>query len=378
MIIIPARNEQDRIEDCLSACAESIRQIGSAGRILLVINNTVDNTVDIAMSWGEQNSIALDILDVDFPDDIASAGYARALGFDLALSILGPRGVMLTTDADSTVSRNWLAGHLKSAALGAALTCGIVESDNYEHAKLPAWLRERSAIEDSYYSLSRQLITQMDPDPFNPWPYHGDESGANMSISAYAYERIGGSPHVRESEDRALVQRVINQDLSVYYCPNSLVTTSVRLKGRAAGGMAETIANRMLDPDYLCDQRLESADMTLQRAKARKMLRLAMKNDDNLEALLLRLGLNQQECRHAMHYYTFGAMWNFVESSSTLLKKHRMRFSEMQKQLPLLREMVENAAIPPSSNSSRGQTRTARHRKIGNHPTTSYASYAPA
>ncbi|EJF89014.1 glycosyltransferase [Bartonella tamiae] len=344
IIVIPAQNEEKRIINCLDSCAQSMNTARAAGRILLIVNNTNDLTSTLARKWAQNNPFALDILDITLPKKIASAGYARALGFDIAHTLLNPRGVILTTDADSLVDKGWIGGHLHAATLGAALTCGHVIVNNHERAYLPDWLLEKAYLEQEYLNLSRKLQADLDPDPFNPWPHHGDESGANMSIVAFAFDHIGGAPRVTASEDRELVKCIIDKDMPVHYCNKSRVTTSMRLHGRARGGMAETMKHRLNTKDYLCDERIERADMIAYRITTRQALRTAYKNETECLDLLKKLGLNSAQRRQAMHFYTFGAMWHYVEKYSPYLRQHRLCFSEMIAQLPRLRQLSETTA----------------------------------
>ncbi|WP_412057781.1 glycosyltransferase [Bartonella sp. DGB2] len=344
MVIIPAQNEEERIEACLEACYEAMRNVEQAGRILLVVNNSTDATRERARNWVEQHTIALDILDIELPSSKVSASMARALGFDVAMTSLGPRGLLLTTDADSIVDALWIKSHLAAARRGVGVVCGKIAYDKAETALLPTWLLYRQAVEEDYAHLSRALICALDPDPANPWPHHGDESAANMAITSQALEQIGGAPRLHEGGAIALVQRAMQHDLTVFYCAQSKVTVSMRLKGRDKGGMAAALTARLHEDDYYCERRLENVPMLIRRYRSRHILRSFIKNEQDCEHLLLRFGLSPSQCRHALHHYSFGAMWFYIEEHSSFLSYVPLRFSALQAELPRLILAVESQA----------------------------------
>ncbi len=140
-------------------------------------------------------------------------------------------------------------------------------------------LVEQRAIGD----LSRIVLVQrradphrldrVDPDPADPLPRHFEHSGASIATTVAAFKRAGGLPPLPIGEDRGFLRALRAVDAKVRHAPEVRVTVSGRLEGRAAGGMAETMARRMVLQDALLDGDLEPALICLRRATLRARTR---------------------------------------------------------------------------------------------------------
>ncbi len=344
-IAIPARNEQERISACLDACARSIQAAGQDGAIVLLVNNSTDGTADRALAWARGKDVDIEIVDLDLPAEESHAGGARRRALQLARRRIAPSGALLTTDADSLPTRDWVGASLAGLRDGASLVCGQVELDRDELARLPARLLAMGVVEDRYRAAARELSARIDPDPANPWPHHGQASGASLAIAARAYDAIGGAPLVPVGEDRALVRLAIEHDLIVRYCDEAKVVTSCRLNGRATGGMADTIASRLDADDYICDEALEPAERTLVRATMRADLRRLHRLGAAPSHLLRRAGLDEAQRREALAQKTFGALWHVVERHSPLLRREPFYWSRMESELPGLLDLLAQATL---------------------------------
>ena len=148
----------------------------------------------------------MEILTINLPDNLANAGVARRLAMDRARQFLGRSGALLTTDADSLPEKPWIAENLRQLAIRDALVCGRIEFDKLEVAALPPGTLESGRSETHYKSIALELDSLLDPDPLNPWPHHGQTSGASLAMRASTYDRIGGLPIVPCGEDRALAK----------------------------------------------------------------------------------------------------------------------------------------------------------------------------
>lgn len=344
-IAIPARNEQDRIVACLDACARSMQAAGESGLILLLVNNSTDATASRAAAWARHNAVAIDIVALDLPPDEAHAGGARRRALQLARARIATSGALLTTDADSLPARDWVAASLAGLRTG-AVVCGKVELEPAEFARLPAHVTAMGAVEDRYRRATQELNARLDPDPHNPWPHHGQRSGASIALTAQAYDTVGGAPLIALGEDRALVQLALRHDLVVRYCERALVVTSCRLDGRAQGGMADTIASRFDVDDYLCDDALEPAEPTLLRAQLRADLRHLHRSGIAPAHLLRRARLDEAQQAEALAQETFGALWDCVERYSPLLQRAPFYWRQMQAELPRLLALLEATQMP--------------------------------
>lgn len=342
---IPARDEERRIVPCLEACRIAMARWPRPGIIALLVNNSRDRTVVRALAWARRTGTPLQLAERHFPHETAHAGTARRAAFDLARGQVGTGGYLLATDADSRPDPDWVRASMGPLEAGrAAMVCGTIALDPPEFARLPAWVTHNGAVEDHYRRTELELTSLLDPDPVNPWPFHGTISGANLALSVAAYDRIGGAPIVPYGEDRALVRRFLDHDLPVFYSDASRVVTSCRLEGRAPGGMADTIASRLAGGQHWCDETLEPARQAWFRAHVRAQLRRTFRDYRQRDAALTEAGLSCEQCRMAPSFTGFGALWAFVEATSPRLARRRMSWEDMVAELPVLEALRDDLA----------------------------------
>ena len=283
-IAIPARDEGDYLPGCLLALAQ---QRGPAAApfdysgvtVLVLANGCTDATADIARAMAPALPFRLEVREVTLPPRLAHAGGARRTAMDAAAAHLErqralPRAALLSTDADGRAGPHWLAANLAALAAGADAVAGAIEPDPVDARRLPACLRRREAQEARYAALLDEIAALVDPDPNDPWPRHAAHSGASIALTLEAYRRIGGLPAVPSGEDRALFEALMDAEMRVRHCPTARVTVSCRLDGRAAGGMADTLRQRLAEAGAApLDPGLEPATDALRRLRCRRALR---------------------------------------------------------------------------------------------------------
>ena len=147
----------------------------------------------------------------------------------------------------------------RAFARGIDGVAGTIDLHPQDEAALPAHVQARGRLEARYEGLLTELFSLLDPRPHDPWPRHATEAGANLAVTHRAYRVIGGLPNVSCGEDRALVARLERFGCRVRHDLAPRVSTSGRLVGRAAGGVADTIRLRCDEPEALCDDYLEPA-----------------------------------------------------------------------------------------------------------------------
>jgi hypothetical protein len=260
IIALPAKDEALHLIPCLTALSEQ-RDLhgnkieGGEFGVVLLLNNCSDISPKVAARCAERLPYNLWIEERQLPSHQANAGFARRLAMDAAaawLTVVGRKdGFILTTDADTRVAPDWIARQEKAFgdSIDAVAGCVIEDPEEYQH--LPLSLRRRGELEERYTRLLIELESLVDPVSWDPWPRHGMASGASLGVTLDWYSRIGGLPLRACGEDRALLQRLAAAGARVRHCLKTRVITSCRLEGRAAGGMAETMAARIADPDAL-------------------------------------------------------------------------------------------------------------------------------
>jgi hypothetical protein len=271
-------------------------------------------------------------------------------------------GVILTTDADSRVSADWIAINLAAIDAGADAVLGDIALDE-EGDLLPPALHRRGELESAYEALLTELSALLDPLDYNPWPHHATISAASIAITRDAYLAVGGLPRVPLGEDKALVAELVRLDRKIRFCPEIRVITSGRVEGRAPGGVADTLRLRSNDPDAFCDELLEPFRVAIKRAKWRgrlRWLRRAGKLVGN-GAWARELGIPAPDAQRICRAPTFGAAWSAVEHKSPLFHRRLLKPAELPDQISgarralarlrkgalAMREHVESEVVMP-------------------------------
>ena len=210
-IIVPAHNEETCIDACLTSLLETAAHPGLAGErvdITVVLDACTDTTEILARRQGVKILVT----------DKRNVGHARQLGASVALAA-GARWLAFT-DADTTVSSSWLVDQL---ALKADAVCGTVAVNDW-----------------GVYGARMQRhfeLTYTDADG------HRHVHGANLGVSALAYQRAGGFVGLQTGEDVALVASLTRLGANIVWSCAPRVFTSVRTHFRAPEGFGETLRN---------------------------------------------------------------------------------------------------------------------------------------
>ncbi len=203
-VVVPVHDEELLLGDCL----QSVRR--AAGdplleaepvEIVVVLDACTDRSPAIAVRHQAQ-IVSL---------NAHCVGAARALGASLALDY-GARWIAFT-DADTIVPPNWLSAQL---GLYADATCGQVSIDDW--SGYPLMARERFL--ERYSAETRHI------------------HGANLGISAAAYEKAGGFPPLKFGEDAALISSLVGRRGDVRWAGPTQVVTSARSQTTIENGFA--------------------------------------------------------------------------------------------------------------------------------------------
>ena len=230
LVVVPARNEADRIEGCLDALA------GQGADVLVVANNCTDATADLASGSGAA------VIDCTIAD--GGVGAARRLGAAVGLRRMTTPRWLMTSDADCLVEPGWVEANISYLAGGAAAVCGMVQPIAAEHAALPPALLRRAALEDRFLDLKARLEAHL-----TGKAGHEQTPGASLAFSKSAYAAAGEFVPMPTHEDRAIILQIKSLGLPVVHARDVVVRASCRLEGRAPGGMAAALRARSLDPD---------------------------------------------------------------------------------------------------------------------------------
>lgn len=211
-IVVPARDEADRIDRCLggiAAARATVEALGVRTRVVVVADACRDDTAARAAAHAGVEVVVT---------DAARVGIARHVGVDAAGDDghgADPGTVWIaSTDADSVVPADWLVAHLALADRGADAVLGLVHLPP-EHASAAALARWHAGAQQ------------------------GERvHGANLGVRLDAYRAVGGFPPLAAHEDVSLVAALRDAGRRVVPTARGSVRTSGRADGRAPSGFA--------------------------------------------------------------------------------------------------------------------------------------------
>lgn len=205
-VIVPAHDEAAVIGRCLASIARAALHPGLAGEAVVTVVALDDCRDDTAAHCRLPGVVTTCV-------QARCVGVARARAAELALA-MGARWIA-STDADSQVPPDWLAGQLGS---GSEAFCGMVAVDD--------WLDYPEPVRRAYGRGHRLRDG------------HRHVHGANLGISAQAYLGCGGFAPLACGEDVALIDAVAAAGHRIAWRARPLVLTSARRHARAPGGFS--------------------------------------------------------------------------------------------------------------------------------------------
>jgi glucosyl-3-phosphoglycerate synthase len=264
IVVVPARDEEERVGACLDALATQVEIDPAAYEAIVVLDACGDGTehqVELARRrWPQLRLLTL-------PGPGRGAGPARAIGMDVACarleSVGRADGLLATTDADSVVAPDWIARQLEAIAAGAEAIGGEILLDAGEAEYLPsAVIRGRDAdlVERTRLAQSRGPAE------------HAHFAGASIGLTPGAYRRAGGMGWLAALEDQELEDRLVAAGVAIHRPRPVRVTTSARTDGRAERGLALDLALA----DWLGKRSYAGGDYGLERLLAAKRSSVAV------------------------------------------------------------------------------------------------------
>ncbi len=212
-VVVPARDEAEQLEACLTALDRAARVARQQLVVVVVLDSCADGSAAAVDATPRSDGSRFHVVGLD----AGCVGTARRVGVEMLLELLGPDGDWIsTTDADSTVPPDWFRRQLAHRTAGASLVAGSVHVSRWQkRARLrPHW--ERAYAADG----------------------HRHVHGANLSFLASAYRRAGGFADVESDEDVRLVRAFAQLGEPIIWALDMSVATSARRIGRAPHGFA--------------------------------------------------------------------------------------------------------------------------------------------
>ncbi len=279
VVVVPARDEGERIADCLRALAAQRGVSRERYEAIVVLDGCRDDTLarlrEVAAA---EPSLRLHTV---VNEHSRGVGQARRCGMDLAcerlLRVGCPGGLIASTDADSVVAEDWLACQLELARLGAHAIGGHVELQADGALALDA-----RALSERDSRAAERLRTVLALDARDRSRGGGDRpggaaehhhfSGASLSLTAETYRRCGGLPVRAALEDEALEHELRARGVAIHRSRRVRVRTSARTDGRAPRGLAQDLVRS----DWRARRSYTAAQFPLQRLLDAKNATIAL------------------------------------------------------------------------------------------------------
>lgn len=269
VVVVPARDEQQRIAACVAALAEQQGMAGDEYEVIVILDGCTDATAEVARDAARETpGLRLHQVVLPAPQGV---GRARRLGMDLAcrrlLGLGREDGLIASTDADTVVAADWLCAQLELVAAGAEAIGGRIELDQEEAGQLAPQalaVRDRLVLSRTEHALALGGTPEL--------VEHHQFSGASLALTADAYVRCGGLPVRAALEDEALERALLSQGVAIHRSRRVQVRTSARVSGRAPRGLARDLARA----DWRARRTYEAGEFTLDRLLEAKRSTVAL------------------------------------------------------------------------------------------------------
>ena len=257
VVVIPARDEAQRIERCLRALAAQTLATDRFTTII-VLDRCRDATAEIVGRVAAELNLPVSTLE----GPGAGPGAARRIGMNAACELLlangRPDGLIACTDADSRPAADWLERQIEHVAAGAEAIAGMIELDSDEAEQLPLGVLERREL-DAAYRLRRVRAV-------DPAAAHHHAAGASLAVTAATYREVGGIEPLPVLEDAGFAERLARHRVALVRPSDVRVVTSARADGRVSRGLSVDLALA----SWFAQRRYRAGDFNVDELCARK------------------------------------------------------------------------------------------------------------
>ncbi len=195
-ILIAARDEEARLADCLSALLAQDYPPAKT-QIIVVDDRSTDGTAGILADFQSRHPGRIQSLRVDQTDPTVSPKkYALSLGM-----VEAQGEIILTTDADCTMGRQWASALVEQFAPGTGMVLGLAAF--YEPVKRQRMVWEVQSLEFLSYSVVASSLVGLG------FPVHGNAS--NIAYRKTAFDEVSGfdsHKNITSGDDDFLLQAI--------------------------------------------------------------------------------------------------------------------------------------------------------------------------
>ena len=291
IVVVPARNEETSLANTLEALRLQVTRGGTAlnpdlYEVILLLNNCTDGSAAVAELYAlNYPQFRLHVAACVLDPELAHVGTARRMLMDVACDRLEqlPARVaedslaILSTDADTLVSPDWIASNLEEIECGAEVVGGVIHLFPEDLELLDEGTRLAYENDRAFQVRVARLESLLDPDPADPWPRHLEHFGASLACTPEIYRTSGGLPAVKPLEDVAFVDALRKVGARIRHSPKVHIHTSARLEGRAEVGLSGQLRHWRKDGEEGAPHLVDSAEWLEHRFLT--MARLRRLND---------------------------------------------------------------------------------------------------
>ena len=326
-VIVPVKNEEEGIWSTLDALRCQVDEDGELldpkrFEILLLANNCDDQTFTLAHKYQRSYpDLQLHIAEIEIPKEFAHIGTVRRMLMDEAYArfmLLGrPDGIIVSTDGDSEVDKNWVHYILEEMGKGNEVVGGRILPRAISGLSRMHHLRDVSYR----YHLSR-LESIIDPCLSDPWPRHFQCYGPSLAVTCHIYEKAGRIPAIPYLEDEEFRKALYRIDAKIRKSPQVKVYTSARLCGRVDFGFSVQLQHWEAMTRDKQQQQVEPLPALIRKMTIKKSLRFLWANrsqplelDDNLSMISNELMIDVEWL--SVKFYNcsyFGELWEAIEN----------------------------------------------------------------
>lgn len=248
-VVIPVKNEEFYIRNTLESFVNQVDLDGKPFdfelfEILILANNCTDRSVEFIQNFQETHPyLNLSVEEVTLSPKNANIGFVRKSLMDCANARLLAQngGIILTTDGDTEVARDWLAQNIREIQNGADAVGGRILLHDNEMENLDESTFCFHTKDERYHLLISDLEAKIMCAHHDPAPRHHQHFNGSFAITADCYTRSGGVPIIKNLEDCAFFEKLQSMDAKIRHSFDVKVYTSARCIGRTEIGLSSQL-----------------------------------------------------------------------------------------------------------------------------------------
>lgn len=259
-VFVVVNNTSSAAADVLNSNAETIGIIKDiwAGRIPDGLNDA--SVVIHGQEYSELESyryiiksdlrvVLVDLSTEGHAPDTCNVGVARDIGGRVALDYLSDDGILIATDADTLLAKDYVSGGLKFFQANPSVAAATGPCEAYE-----LWSRTEmhDAVKLGRLEANLKSALSMYFEEYVAKSIDKNEDvvmgGANMAVRASVFREVGGIPRLSGGEDTLFTLGILNRGLAIRAVPDLAVLTQARISLRTDvnAGFGQTM-KRMQD-----------------------------------------------------------------------------------------------------------------------------------